>query len=116
MVKKPLCDCVVLAMGYKPEASLADQLESEDLEVQKIADGVRMSNAFVANTKGFDSVEEERAIALSIYIKIKDILCYLHKPFPRVEIQQAFQFEFCFKIIPICAGHSLIIQFERNIV
>lgn len=49
MVKKPLCDCVVLAMGYKPEASLADQLESEDLEVQKIADGVRMSNAFVAN-------------------------------------------------------------------
>ena len=71
MVKKPLCDCVVLAMGYKPEASLADQLESEDLEVQKIADGVRMSNAFVANTEGFDSVEEERAIALSIFIKLK---------------------------------------------
>ena len=48
------CDCVVLAMGYKPEASLADLLEAEGIKVHKIAGAVRTSNALVANTEGFE--------------------------------------------------------------
>ena len=52
--KKLPCDYVVLAMGYKPETTLADQLESERISVHRIAGANRTSNALIANAKGFE--------------------------------------------------------------
>ncbi len=48
------CDCVVLAMGYKPESKLADELENAGIAAHKIAGAVRTSNALIANKEGFE--------------------------------------------------------------
>lgn len=48
------CDCVILAMGYKPNTVLAEELESEGIKVHKIAGAVKTSNAMVANREGME--------------------------------------------------------------
>lgn len=52
-IKEIPCDCVVLAMGYKPNTSLADELEAAGIPIHKIAGAVKTSNALVANREGF---------------------------------------------------------------
>lgn len=52
-IKEIPCDCVVLAMGYKPNTSLADELETAGIPIHKIAGAVKTSNALVANREGF---------------------------------------------------------------
>lgn len=48
------CDSVVLAMGYKPNDSLAKELEAEGISVHVIAGAVKTSNAMIANREGFE--------------------------------------------------------------
>lgn len=48
------CDSVVVAMGYKPNATLADELEAANIHVHKIAGAVKTSNALIANKEGFE--------------------------------------------------------------
>lgn len=48
------CDSVVVAMGYKPNATLADELEAVNIHVHKIAGAVKTSNALIANKEGFE--------------------------------------------------------------
>lgn len=48
------CDCVVLAMGYKPNTKLADELEEAGIKIHKIAGAVKTSNALIANREGFE--------------------------------------------------------------
>lgn len=48
------CDCVVLAMGYKPNTKLADELEAAGIAIHKIAGAVKTSNALIANKEGFE--------------------------------------------------------------
>lgn len=52
-IKEIPCDCVVLAMGYKPNTSLADELEAAGIRIHKIAGAVKTSNALIANREGF---------------------------------------------------------------
>ena len=47
------CDSVVLAMGYKPNHQLADELEQAGIKVHIIAGATKTSNALVANAEGF---------------------------------------------------------------
>lgn len=53
-VKELPCDCVVLAMGYKPDDTLANELETAGIKVHKIAGAVKTSNALIANREGFE--------------------------------------------------------------
>lgn len=48
------CDCVILAMGYKPNEALADELEAAGINIHKIAGAVKTSNAMIANREGFE--------------------------------------------------------------
>lgn len=48
------CDSVVLAMGYKPEDTLAKELEAEAIPFHILAGAVKTSNALVANREGFE--------------------------------------------------------------
>ena len=48
------CDTVVLAMGYKPNDTLAAELEAAGIKIHKIAGAVKTSNALVANKEGFE--------------------------------------------------------------
>lgn len=48
------CDSVVVAMGYKPNTALADELEAANIHVHKIAGAVKTSNALIANKEGFE--------------------------------------------------------------
>ena len=48
------CDSVVLAMGYKPNDTLAGELEAAGIKCHKIAGAVKTSNALVANREGFE--------------------------------------------------------------
>ena len=48
------CDSVVLAMGYKPNDSLANELEAAGIKIHKIAGAVKTSNALIANKEGFE--------------------------------------------------------------
>lgn len=48
------CDCVILAMGYKPNTELANALEQEGIKIHKIAGAVKTSNALIANREGFE--------------------------------------------------------------
>lgn len=48
------CDTVVLAMGYKPNDTLAAELEAAGMKIHKIAGAVKTSNALVANKEGFE--------------------------------------------------------------
>lgn len=48
------CDTVVLAMGYRPNTKLADELESAGIHVHRIAGATRTSNAMVANREGME--------------------------------------------------------------
>lgn len=48
------CDSVVLAMGYKPNTTLADELEAAGIKIHKIAGTVKTSNALIANHEGFE--------------------------------------------------------------
>lgn len=48
------CDCVILAMGYKPNDSLAKECEAAGIKVHKIAGAVKTSNAMIANREGFE--------------------------------------------------------------
>ena len=48
------CDSVVLAMGYKPNDTLANKLESAGIKIHKIAGAVKTSNALIANKEGFE--------------------------------------------------------------
>ena len=48
------CDSVVLAMGYKPNTTLADKLETAGIKIHKIAGAVKTSNALIANREGFE--------------------------------------------------------------
>lgn len=52
-IKEFPCDCVVLAMGYKPNTSLADDLEAAGIKIHRIAGAVKTSNALIANREGF---------------------------------------------------------------
>ena len=52
--KELTCDCVILAMGYKPNGVLADELEAAGIHVHKIAGAVKTSNAMIANREGFE--------------------------------------------------------------
>lgn len=48
------CDTVVLAMGYKPNHQLADDLEAAGIKVHTIAGATKTSNALIANKEGFE--------------------------------------------------------------
>lgn len=48
------CDCVILALGYKPNSELADELEEAGIKVHKIAGTVNTSNAMIAAREGFE--------------------------------------------------------------
>jgi NADPH-dependent 2,4-dienoyl-CoA reductase/sulfur reductase-like enzyme len=48
------CDCVVLAMGYKPDDTLANELEQANIKIHKIAGVLKTSNALIANKEGFE--------------------------------------------------------------
>ena len=48
------CDTVVLAMGYKPNTQLADELEAAGIAIHKIAGAVKTSNALAVNKEGFE--------------------------------------------------------------
>lgn len=53
-VKELPCDTVVLAMGYKPDHALADELEAAGIKVHTIAGALKTSNALIANKEGFE--------------------------------------------------------------
>lgn len=53
-VKELPCDSVVLAMGYKPNNSLAEELKEAGVNVHVIAGAVKTSNALVANREGLE--------------------------------------------------------------
>ncbi|MDR1901572.1 MAG: NAD(P)/FAD-dependent oxidoreductase, partial [Treponema sp.] len=53
-VKELPCDCVVLALGYKPNTALADELEKAGVKIHKIAGAVKTSNAVAATREGFE--------------------------------------------------------------
>ncbi len=48
------CDCVILALGYKPNTQLADELEARGISFHKIAGAVKTSNAMAATREGYD--------------------------------------------------------------
>lgn len=48
------CDCVVLALGYKPNHTLADELTKAGIKVHTIAGATKTSNALIANKEGFE--------------------------------------------------------------
>jgi len=48
-------DTVVLALGYRPDATLAEELKSVHVNVIVVAGAVKTSNALIATREGFDA-------------------------------------------------------------
>ncbi len=48
------CDTVILAFGYTPDVTLANELEAAGIQFHKIAGAVKTSTAYIANREGYE--------------------------------------------------------------
>jgi len=48
------CDTVILALGYKPNTTLADELEKEGIKIHRLAGVIKTSDALQATKEGYE--------------------------------------------------------------